>query len=148
MKNSLDIKNKLELENKDLSIKLEDLTNKLDNQKNLVSENIKNTSDIKTKLELEIKRLMQDEDVTKKSGIYEYVLTRNEKFLNIYGEIEFVIVEKDEDEFNISLNKKFTIVPFFYMVIQNQFLQNHKWKYVLGIILGLLLLYCILKARA
>ena len=26
---------------------------------------------------------MQDEDVTKKSGIYEYVLTRNEKFLNI-----------------------------------------------------------------
>ena len=26
---------------------------------------------------------MQDEDVTKKSGIYGYVLTRNEKFLNI-----------------------------------------------------------------
>ena len=26
---------------------------------------------------------MQDEDVTKKSGIYEYVLTGNEKFLNI-----------------------------------------------------------------
>lgn len=26
---------------------------------------------------------MQDEDVTKKSGIYEYVLTRNEKYLNI-----------------------------------------------------------------
>lgn len=35
------------------------------------------------KLESEIKELMQDEDVTKKSGIYEYVLTRNEKFLNI-----------------------------------------------------------------
>ncbi len=35
------------------------------------------------KLEEEITRLMQDEDVTKKSGIYEYVLTRNEKFLNI-----------------------------------------------------------------
>jgi hypothetical protein len=35
------------------------------------------------KLEAEIKELMQDEDVTKKSGIYEYVLTRNEKFLNI-----------------------------------------------------------------
>lgn len=35
------------------------------------------------KLETEITRLMQDEDVTKKSGIYEYVLTRNEKFLNI-----------------------------------------------------------------
>ena len=35
------------------------------------------------KLEKEITVLMQDEDVTKKSGIYEYVLTRNEKFLNI-----------------------------------------------------------------
>lgn len=35
------------------------------------------------KLEVEIKSLMQDEDVTKKSGIYPYVLTRNEKFLNI-----------------------------------------------------------------
>ena len=35
------------------------------------------------KLEKEIIKLMQDEDVTKKSGIYEYVLTRNEKFLNI-----------------------------------------------------------------
>src|ERR1035437_1016148 len=35
------------------------------------------------KLETEIKALMQDEDVTKKSGIYEYVLTRNEKYLSI-----------------------------------------------------------------
>lgn len=35
------------------------------------------------KLEEEISLLMQDEDVTKKSGIYEYVLTRNEKYLNI-----------------------------------------------------------------
>jgi len=35
------------------------------------------------KLEAEIIELMQDEDVTKKSGIYPYVLTRNEKFLNI-----------------------------------------------------------------
>jgi len=35
------------------------------------------------KLEKEITKLMQDEDVTKKSGIYPYVLTRNEKFLNI-----------------------------------------------------------------
>ncbi|MBN1823515.1 MAG: DUF262 domain-containing protein [Endomicrobiales bacterium] len=35
------------------------------------------------KLEKEISKLMQDEDVTKKSGIYEYVLTRNEKFLNV-----------------------------------------------------------------
>lgn len=35
------------------------------------------------KLEAEIKNLMQDEDVTKKSGIYPYVLTRLEKYLNI-----------------------------------------------------------------
>ena len=35
------------------------------------------------KLETEIRELMQDEDVTKKSGIYEYVLIRNEKYLNI-----------------------------------------------------------------
>lgn len=35
------------------------------------------------KLEAEISELMQDEDVTKKSGIYSYVLTRKEKFLNI-----------------------------------------------------------------
>lgn len=36
-----------------------------------------------SKLENEIKELMQDEDVTKKSGIYPYVLTRQEKYLNI-----------------------------------------------------------------
>ncbi len=35
------------------------------------------------KLEVEIKELMQDEDVTKKSGIYPYVLTRQEKYLSI-----------------------------------------------------------------
>ncbi|HPN54359.1 MAG TPA: DUF262 domain-containing protein [Candidatus Moranbacteria bacterium] len=35
------------------------------------------------KLETEIKDLMQDEDVTKKSGIYPYVLTRQEKYLSI-----------------------------------------------------------------
>ncbi|MCL5016194.1 MAG: DUF262 domain-containing protein [Patescibacteria group bacterium] len=35
------------------------------------------------KLEAEIQELMQDEDVTKKSGIYPYVLTRDERFLNI-----------------------------------------------------------------
>lgn len=34
-------------------------------------------------LEVEVTTLMQDEDVTKKSGIYEYVLTRNEKYLSI-----------------------------------------------------------------
>ncbi len=35
------------------------------------------------KLEKEIIKLMQDEDVTKKSGIYPYVLTRQEKYLSI-----------------------------------------------------------------
>src|SRR3989344_5123235 len=35
------------------------------------------------KIEKEIVTLMQDEDVTKKSGIYPYILTRNEKYLNI-----------------------------------------------------------------
>jgi len=35
------------------------------------------------KLEAEITVLMQDEDVTKKSGIYPYILTRQEKYLNI-----------------------------------------------------------------
>ena len=35
------------------------------------------------KLEGEINELMQDEDVTKKSGIYPYVLTRQEKYLSI-----------------------------------------------------------------
>lgn len=35
------------------------------------------------KIEKEIVELMKDEDVTKKSGIYPYVLTRDEKYLNI-----------------------------------------------------------------
>ncbi len=43
----------------------------------------KNTFFDSKKLEEEITNLMQDEDVTKKPGIYEYVLTRNEKYLNI-----------------------------------------------------------------
>lgn len=34
-------------------------------------------------LEEEISKLMQDDDVSKKKGIYEYVITRNEKYLNI-----------------------------------------------------------------
>jgi hypothetical protein len=35
------------------------------------------------KIETEIKKLMQDDDVTSKKGIYLYVLTREEKYLNI-----------------------------------------------------------------
>ena len=43
----------------------------------------KDTAFDSKKLEEEITQLMQDEDVTKKSGIYEYVITRNEKYLSI-----------------------------------------------------------------
>ncbi|NVP17421.1 DUF262 domain-containing protein [Candidatus Gracilibacteria bacterium] len=43
----------------------------------------KNTFFDSNKLEQEVLKLMQDEDVTKKSGIYEYVLTRKERFLSI-----------------------------------------------------------------
>ncbi|MES2408858.1 MAG: DUF262 domain-containing protein [Patescibacteria group bacterium] len=35
------------------------------------------------KLEVEIKQLMQDEDVTKKPGVYPYILTRKERHLSI-----------------------------------------------------------------
>jgi len=35
------------------------------------------------KLEKEISKLMQDDEVGKKSGIYQYVLTRDEKYLNL-----------------------------------------------------------------
>ena len=42
-----------------------------------------NTSWDSAQLETEIARLMQDDDVTKKKGIYPYVLTRKEKYLNI-----------------------------------------------------------------
>ena len=44
---------------------------------------LKDTEFDAKKLETEITRLMQDEDVTKKSGIYGYVLTRKEKYLSI-----------------------------------------------------------------
>lgn len=36
-----------------------------------------------TEIEREVTELMLDEDVTKKSGVYAYVLTRNEKYLSI-----------------------------------------------------------------
>ncbi|MCO5234535.1 MAG: DUF262 domain-containing protein [Chitinophagales bacterium] len=49
---------------------------------NLYNEFYKQSFDHK-KLEEEISKLMQDEDVTNKKGIYEYILTRKEKFLNI-----------------------------------------------------------------
>lgn len=35
------------------------------------------------KLEIEIKELLQNEDVTKKSGVFSYVITRDERYLNL-----------------------------------------------------------------
>lgn len=43
----------------------------------------KGTSYDADRLEVEISTLMQDEDVTRKSGIYEYILTRQERYLSI-----------------------------------------------------------------
>ena len=43
----------------------------------------KDTQFNSSELEKEITNLMQDEDVTKKSGIYEFVLTRKQKYLSI-----------------------------------------------------------------
>lgn len=43
----------------------------------------KNESFNSDKLENEIKRLMQDDDVTSKKGIYEYLLSGDERYLNI-----------------------------------------------------------------
>ncbi len=45
------------------------------------------------KMEKEIAKLMEDEDVTNKKGIYSYVLTRKEKFLNIRA---FTVKQKRE----------------------------------------------------
>ena len=49
---------------------------------NLYNEHKDGSFDSK-KLEKEISKLMQDDDVTKKSGVYSYVLTGQEKYLNI-----------------------------------------------------------------
>jgi len=42
-----------------------------------------NTTINPSKIEQEIEKLILDDDVTNKKGIYSYVLTRNEKYLNI-----------------------------------------------------------------
>lgn len=43
----------------------------------------KNNEYSSDEIEEEVSNLMQDEDVTKKSGIYQYIFTRDEKYLNI-----------------------------------------------------------------
>lgn len=58
------------------------------------------------KLEEEIKELMQDEDVTKKSGIYPYILTKKEKYLSIRSFTEKMKREVYEKQKGICLNCK------------------------------------------
>lgn len=58
------------------------------------------------KLESEVTELMQDEDVTKKSGIYPYVLTRNEKFLNLRAFIDKMKREAYEKQKGICIKCK------------------------------------------
>lgn len=62
------------------------------------------------KLETEIARLMQDEDVTKKSGIYDYVLTGKERSLSIRAFTENMKREAFERQKGIcpACNKPFT----------------------------------------
>lgn len=50
------------------------------------------------KLEEEISRLMKDDDVTKKSGIYEYLLSGNEKYLSIRAFTESQKAQKYEEQ--------------------------------------------------
>ncbi len=50
---------------------------------NILYFNYKNTSFDTDKLEKQISNLMTDDDVTNKAGLYNYVLTNNEKYLNI-----------------------------------------------------------------
>lgn len=74
------------------------------------------------KIETEITRLMQDEDVTKKSGIYEYVLTRNERYLSIRSftdkqkreayEIQKGICVKCQEQFEIEEMEADHITPW------------------------------------
>ncbi len=74
------------------------------------------------KLEEEISRLMQDEDVTKKWWIYEYLLSWNEKFLNIRAftdkqkreafEKQKWICSKCEEKFELSEMEADHITPW------------------------------------
>ena len=50
------------------------------------------------KLEEEISKLMKDDDVTKKSGIYEYLLSENEKYLSIRAFTESQKAQKYEEQ--------------------------------------------------
>lgn len=65
---------------------------------------------------------------------------KNDPTLNLYADIEIDFIEKQEDELDITLNRKFTKVPFFYVSLKNQYLVNYHGRGVfilLLVILGL-----------
>lgn len=57
-------------------------------------------------LENKIAKLMQDSEVQKKSGIYEYLLSGNEKYLNLRAFDENIKREVYEKQKGICANKK------------------------------------------
>ncbi len=57
-------------------------------------------------IEKEIETLMIDEDVTKKPGIYSYILTREEKYLNVRAFSEIQKTEAYERQNKICLKCK------------------------------------------
>ena len=62
---------------------VDDLSGYFSKLRSLKDYGIKVITDKNSEPEQEITELIQDEDVTSKKGIYEYVLTRKEKHLNI-----------------------------------------------------------------
>lgn len=57
-------------------------------------------------LEIKITSLMQDSEVQKKSGIYEYILSGNEKYLNLRAFEENTKREVYEEQKGLCANKK------------------------------------------
>jgi len=74
------------------------------------------------KLEIEIKELLQNEDVTKKSGVFGYVLTRDVRYLNLRTftdkqktemyEVQNGICNSCENHFELSEMEADHIIPF------------------------------------
>lgn len=56
--------------------------------------------------------------------------------------MEFSIIEKEEDLFNIGVNRKFTNVPFFFMTVKNDLLID--WHFKELIVIGLVLLFALI----
>ena len=67
----------------------------------------KDNSFIPNDIEAELKMLISDEEVTNQKGIYSYILTRNEKFLNIRKfpeQIKLRVYEKQNGKCNMCKN--------------------------------------------